>query len=55
MSYWAGLRASIKELKALLAAEADPRRATRLDAAIKAQQALFATRPQSQSLKGTKP
>jgi hypothetical protein len=44
MSYWAGLKASIKTLKGMLVVESDPRRAARIEAEIAAKQTLLASR-----------
>lgn len=44
MTYWSGLKASIKSLKALRATETDSRRVARIDAEIAAKQALLNAR-----------
>jgi hypothetical protein len=44
MSYWSGLKASIKNLKALQASETDARRIARIDAEIAAKEALINAR-----------
>lgn len=44
MAYWSGLRASIKELKAMRAIPSDPRIIARLEAMIAAKQSLLDAR-----------